>query len=507
VIALLEAKPRSFKVFDTTLRDGEQTPGVSLTPDKKLRIAKALDELGVNVIEGGFARVSEGDFEALKLMAKERLKAEIFSMTRAIVEDVNAALKADVDGVHLVVPISPIHLKYKLKQKFEKVLETSRKLVDYAKRHGLTVELSAEDASRTSIKSLLRFFREGLEAGADRICLCDTVGILTPEKSYELFSTICKEFTGIPVSAHCHNDFGMATANSLQALRAGASQVHVTVNGLGERAGNAPLEEVVLGAARLLNLHSSVKTSKIYEISRLVSRLTGVPIQPNKAIVGENAFTHESGIHVHGILRHPSTYEPLTPELIGVKRKFAVGKHAGKANLKALLKEWGLKPSKEQLNEIFNRVKRLGDMGKTVTDADLQAVTEAVMGLPSIRPIKLKELTVVTGDKVTPTASVKLEFNGREVVEASTGVGPVDAAINAVRKLAKDLADIILEDYYVKSITGGTDALVEVMVRLRRRNRVVTSSGARADIVMASVEAVLSGLNTLLIDWTKKKKT
>jgi len=508
VIALFNGKEeaRSFSVFDTTLRDGEQTPGVSLTPEKKLRIAKALDDIRVNIIEGGFARVSEGDFEALRLMAKEGFKAKVYSMARAVKEDIDLALKAEVDGIHLVVPTSPIHLKYKIKKKPEEILEVSRECVEYAKDHGLLVELSAEDASRADVEFLKRFFREGLEAGADSLCVCDTVGILMPERSYRLFQEICGEFKGVPVSAHCHNDFGMATANSLQALRAGASRVHVTVNGLGERAGNAPLEEVVVGAYCLLGLKSTVKMSKIYEVSRLVSRLTGVPVQPNKAIVGENAFTHESGIHVHGVLRCPSTYEPLTPNLVGVRRRIMVGKHAGLAGLKATLRNLGLKPSEEQLKEIFNRVKQLGDKGKPVTDADLQAIAEAVMGLPAIRPVKLKELTVMTGNSITPTATVRLEVNGEEFVESGTGVGPVDAAINAIRKLGEDIAKVSLEDYYVKAITGGTNAVVEVIVRVRRGNRIVTASGARADIVMASVEAFLSGMNALLHDWSKNKK-
>jgi D-citramalate synthase len=508
VIALLASRgeARRFKIFDTTLRDGEQTPGVSLTPDRKLRIARVLDSLGVNVIEGGFARVSEGDFQALRLMAKERFKAKIYSMSRAVIEDIDLAVKADVDGIHLVVPTSPLHLKHKVKKKPEEILEVSEKCVDYAKRHGLLVELSAEDASRSNLTFLKEFFKRGLEAGADSLCICDTVGILTPDKAYEFFSEICSEFKGVPVSAHCHNDFGMATANTLQALRAGALQAHVTINGLGERAGNAPLEEVVVGALCLLGIRSTVKTSKIYEVSRLVSRLTGIPVQPNKAVVGENAFTHESGIHVDGILKCPSTYEPLTPNLVGVKRKFVVGKHAGTAGIKTLLRSWGLKPSEEQLKEIFNRVKRLGDLGKTVTDADLRAIAEAVMGVPTIRPIKLKELTVITGNTVTPTASVRLEVDGREILESAMGVGPVDAAINAIRKVGKEVADITLEDYYVKSITGGTDAVVEVVVRVKMGNKTITASGARGDIVMASVEAFLSGMSALLQRTAKNKR-
>ena len=492
------------KIFDTTLRDGEQTPGVSLTPDKKLRIAKMLDEANVDIIEGGFASVSEGDFQALKLMAKENLNAEVCSMTRANIQDIDTAIKTEVSGIHLVVPTSKIHLEYKLRKSMDEVLNLTQKCVEYAKKHGLIVELSAEDGSRTEVNFLKKFFKVGIQSGVDRICICDTVGVLTPEKSYQLILKL--KNLGKPLGVHYHNDFGLATANTLAAVKAGANHVHVTVNGLGERAGNAALEEVVMGIIHLLNFKVKIKTEKLYELSRMVSRLTGVPVQPNKAIVGENAFTHESGIHTKAILSHPLTYEPLTPEIVGVRRRLTVGKHAGLSSVKALLEQLNIHPTEEQLDEIFRRVKSLGDKGKIVTDSDLQAIAEAVMGLPQIRPIKLKGLTVTTGDRITPTASVRLEVNGQEFVEAGVGVGPVDAAINAIKKLGESIADIVLEEYHVKAITGGTDAVVEVLVRLKKGDKSVTASGAHEDIVMASVEAVLSGMNTLLTSYFKQPK-
>jgi len=456
-----------------------------------------LDEVGVNIIEGGFASVSEGDFQALRLMAKEGLKAEICSMARANLADIDSVIRAEVSSVHIVVPTSKIHLEHKLKMDEDKVLDLTVKCVDYAKKHGLIVELSAEDGSRAELAFLKRFFMLGAEVGADRVCLCDTVGVLTPENSYRLVEELCKDLK-VPLGIHCHNDFGLATVNTVAAVRAGASHAHVTVNGLGERAGNAALEEVVLVLTHLYGFKLDIKTEKLYELSRLVSRLTGVPVQPNKAIVGENAFTHESGIHTKAILSHPSTYEPLSPEVVGFRRRFIIGKHAGLAGVKAMLEQLNIHPTEEQLNEIFRRVKSLGDKGKTVTDSDLQAIAEAVMGLPQIRPIKLKGLTVTTGDKVTPTASVRLEVNGKEFIEAGVGVGPVDAAINAIKKIGAAIADVVLEEYHVKAITGGTNAVVEVIVRLRKGDKIVTASGAHEDIVMASVEAVLSGMNTLL---------
>jgi D-citramalate synthase len=346
-------------------------------------------------------------------------------------------------------------------------------------------------------------FATGISAGADRICPCDTVGVLTPEKTHKLFSCLKEKFAKVPISAHCHDDFGMAVANSITALRAGANQVHVTINGLGERAGNAALEEIAAALKGIYGVDTAIKTELLYDISRMVARLTGVPVQPNKAIVGDNAFAHESGIHTHAILANPSTYEPVSPELFGVTRRIVAGKHAGSRGIKATLDEMGLRPNDGQLKEILLRVKTLGDKGKRVTDADLQAIAETVMGLPKTRHINLEELTVVTGDKVTPTASVKLNLNGKIITEAATGIGPVDAAMSAIRKAVSGVEPMHLEQYHVESITGGTDALVEVVVRLRKGDRRATAMGARGDIVMASVEAMLSGMNVLMTDYNK----
>jgi D-citramalate synthase len=499
---LLPSFTSEVRIFDTTLRDGEQTPGVSLTPESKLRIAEQLDELGVNVIEAGFAAASEGELEAIKAIANAGFKAEICSMTRGVIKDVDSALKSDAQSIHLVIPTSDLHIKYKLKKKREDVLKITADCVQYAKDHGLIVELSAEDATRSDFEFLEKMFKTGISAGADRICVCDTVGVLTPDRSYDLFSKLRKTFQDLPISVHCHDDFGMAVANSLSAIRAGANQVHVTVNGLGERAGNAALEEVVVALRSLYGVKLPLKLRMLWGLSRLVCRLTGVYTPPNKAIVGENAFTHEAGIHTHGILAHPMTYEPISPEMVGVKRRLAVGKHAGRHGIKVALEEMGVRPSEEQLDEICRRVKEIGDKGKTVTDADLQAIAEAVIGLPKSRPIRLEELTVVTGNKVTPTASVRLKFNEKVVSGAATGVGPVDAAMKAILGGAlAGVEPIELEEYKVKAITGGTDAVVEVSVRLRRGDRVATAVSAREDIVMASVDAMLSGINVLMAEY------
>src|SRR3990170_2189754 len=341
--------------------------------------------------------------DAIKLITKEGLKAEICSCSRGVKSDIDAIVTSGADSVHLVIPASDLHLEYKLKKSRDEVLKITEDSVQYAKDHGLIVELSAEDATRADINFVKKLFTTGISCGADRISPCDTVGILTPERAYQFFSDMRKTFPSVPISTHCHNDFGMAVANSIASLRAGATQVHATINGLGERAGNASLEEIAV-----------------------------------------------------------------------------------------------------KLKEIFLRVKNLGDKGKKVMDADLLAMAEAVMGLQKSRPLQLEEVTVVTGDKVTPTASVRLRLNDKVVTGAGTGVGPVDAAINAVKTAISSVEPIHLEDYHVKSVTGGTDAMVEVVVRLRKGDRTASAMAVREDIVKASVEAVISGMNVLMADYNNR---
>jgi len=486
----------------------KQTPGVSLTPENKLRIAKRLDELGVDVIEAGFAAVSEGEMEAVKLIADAGLRAEICSASRGVRGDIDAVAKSGADSIHLIIPVSDLHIEAKLRKTRKQVLEITRDMVRHAKDCGLIVELSAEDATRADFDYLKKMFATGIEAGADRVVACDTVGVLTPERSYEFYGNLRKSLNVPVVSVHCHNDFGMAVANTVAALRAGANQFHATINGLGERAGNASLEEIVVSLMALYKLKLNIKTTKLYSISQFVSRLTGVYVQPNKAIVGENAFTHESGIHTQGMLADASTYEPIAPELVGGTRRLAPGKHSGSAGIKATLSDMGLAPNEEQLKEIFTRVKTVGDKGKIVTDADLLAIAESVLGLSKVKPIQLLEVTVVSGNTVTPTASVRLKLNGKgkEVTGAAMGVGPVDAAINAVKKAIQEVEPILLEQYNVKAITGGTDAMVEVTVRMRKGNRTATAMGVREDIVMASMDAVIGCMNVLTTDYNNKAK-
>ena len=502
-IALFNRFPKSVKFLDTTLRDGEQTPGVSLIPESKLRIAQRLDELGVDVIEAGFAAVSEGEMEAVRLIAKQGLKAQISSAARGTRFDIDAVLKSGASTISMIVPTSDLHIECKLHKTRQQMLQITADCVSYAKDHGLIVEFLAEDATRSDFDYLITVFQKAVDAGVDRIIPCDTVGILTPERSSEFFSKL-KEKIKVPVGVHCHNDFGMAVANTVAALGSGAEEVHATINGLGERAGNASLEEIVVTLKTLYNLDLNIKTQLLFGTSQLVSRLTGIHVQPNKAVVGENAFTHESGIHTQGMLSNPLTYEPFAPELVGTKRRIAPGKHSGSHAIRADLQSMGLKPTEEQFRDIFQRIKELGDKGKTVMDADVLAIAENVMGLSRAKPIRLEEMTFVGGDKVTATASVRLALNGKDVWGAAVGVGPVDAAINAVKNAISEVEPISLEQYMVKAITGGTDAMVEVVVRMRKGDRTVTAMGVREDIVKASMEAVLSAMNVLTTDYNNK---
>ena len=487
---------KTVKILDTSLRDGEQTPGVSLTPEQKLQIAKQLDILGVDYIEAGTAVISEGEQRGIKGIANEGLKAEISSFARLLTGNIDAAIECDVDTVNLVAPVSDAHIKKKLKTDRESLRNRTFEMVDYVKGHGLKVEISAEDASRADTGFLQSFFSD-LAAVVDRLCFCDTVGILYPERTKELFELICNFNT--PVAVHCHNDFGLATGNSVAAVLAGAEVVHVTVNGLGERAGNASLEEVVTSLELLYGMKTNIAKSKLYETSRLVSNLTKMPVALNKPLVGDNVFTHESGMHVHGTLADKTLYEPMDPGIVGRKRRFAFGKHTGTASVKMALEEQGIQADEEQTSKILAKVKELGDKGKLVTDADFQAVVDNVLRIERGEKIKLVDLSVVSGKNVYPTASIRLEIDGEDVIEAAVGVGPVDAAINALKKGIKemDMADLRLEEYHVDAITGGADALVNVVVKMSRGDRAITASGVSEDIVLASLYALINGVNRL----------
>jgi len=496
-------KNKLIKIFDTTLRDGEQTPGVSLTPEDKLKIAIQLDKLGVDTIEAGFPITSRGESEAVKAIAEAGLKSEICGLARADPKDIETVLKCNVDLVHVFIATSDIHMEHKLKMGRDEVIKKAADMVKLVKERGVPVEFSAEDACRSDPDFLIKVFQEVGKAGADRIDVADTVGIMNPTTMFDLVTKV-KQAVKEPISMHCHNDFGLATANSLAGMLAGAERIHVAINGLGERAGNAALEEVVMSAQNLYQKETNINTRFIYETSNLVSRLTGINPQPNKAIIGDNAFGHESGIHVHGIINMPITYEPLEPETVGRKRWIQAGKHAGTHGIKAQLEELGYEASNQQVKEILARVKDLGDKGKRLTDMDLDSIARSILGQESEeRVLKLIDISVMTGIKSTPTASVKISMNGETHVAAETGVGPVDSAIKAIQKISDKIAHIRLKDFRIEAISGGTDALGEVIIKVEdNEGNIATARSSDGDIVIASTEAMIDGINKIL---TKKK--
>ena len=490
------------RIFDTTLRDGEQTPGAALNPEKKLLIARQLDRLGVDAIEAGTPVTSKGEFEAMKLIVAEGLKAEIYGLARVVKGDVDAVADTGAKYVHLFIATSDLHLKHKLHMTREEAVQRSLAAIDHAKSRGLKVEFSAEDATRTDFTYLKQIFRAVEEAGVIRINIPDTVGIMTPPKMRDLVKELHSTLK-VPLSVHCHNDFGMAVANTLVGLAAGAEQSHVTVNGLGERAGNASLEEVVISLNLLYERETRINSSLILQTSQLVSKLTGIVVQPNKAIVGDNAFTHISGIHVHGLVEEPLTYEPIPPELVGARKRFTAGKHAGSHGIRVELEEMGVYPDNDELKTIVGKVKDMGDKGKTVTDSELISIAKEVMGTAvekEKRPVELGELATMTGTNMTPTASVRLIINNKSFSSAETGVGPVDAAMHAIQRITMDLVNVKLKEYRLEALTGGSDAVAEVAIRVEdKEGNEVSARAANEDIVKASVDAMIIGINRLLL--------
>jgi 2-isopropylmalate synthase len=498
------------RIFDTTLRDGEQTPGVALTPEQKLNIAKRLDELGVDAIEAGFPIISEGEMSGIKMITGANLKAEICGLARTDKKDIDAAVKAGLKYIHTFIATSDIHLKYKLKLSREEALEKAIEAVQYGKSRGLQVEFSAEDATRTDREFLHKVFKEVAGAGADRIDIPDTVGYSTPGYMAEI-TRDALEASKLPVSVHCHNDFGLAVANAISGIQAGAQCAHVTINGIGERAGNASLEELVMALQCLQfdkKYETNINTRLLYETSRYVSSVVGVHVQPNKAIVGENAFGHESGIHTHGVLSNPLTYEPISPELVGRTRWFQVGKHAGAHGVSAMLEEYGIQPSKEQTHEILEAVKKLGDQGKHVTDVELLSIAGEVMKQSGLRRlVHLTGFSVSTGVGNMPYAFVKLNIEGKDFIATDYGVGPVDASINAIQKITGEIAKVRIKDYRLDSIAGGSDALCEVTIKVEDAyGNLASAKSIGEDIVITSVQAMIDGINRIMLKNILKQK-
>ncbi len=491
------------RIFDTTLRDGEQTPGISLSPDQKLSIAKKLDKLGVDAIEAGFPVVSKGESQAVKMIVAEGLSAEICGLARTHKKDIDVAVDAGLDYIHMFIATSDIHLQHKLRMTRDQILEKATESVEYAKSRGLSVEFSAEDATRTDKEFLRQVFVAVAGAGANRLDIPDTVGYSTPKYVAEI-TTDTISATNLPVSVHCHNDFGLAVANSLAGIEAGASCAHVTVNGIGERAGNASLEELSMALQCLTHnqkFETNIKSELIYDTSRYVSRIVGIQVQPNKAIVGDNAFGHESGIHTHGVLSNPLTYEPISPELVGRRRWLQAGKHAGIHGINAMLAEYGIVPTEMQSKQILDKVKTIADQGIKTTDVELLSIASDILGDTGIkRLVQLTGFSVSTGIGTMPYAFVKLNIDGTDFIGTDYGVGPVDAALNAIQKITGKISELRIKDYGLASISGGSAALCEVTIRVEdAQGNGVSAKSVGEDIVTTSVHAVIDGINRIML--------
>ena len=492
-------------IFDTTLRDGEQSPGASMNTGEKLRLAIQLEKMGVDVLEAGFPAASAGDLEAVSSIAAQLQRTEVAGLARTSKEDIDQAWQAIRHAakprIHTFIATSDIHLKYKLKMSREQVLAKTVEAVRYAKSLTDNIEFSAEDGSRSDRDYLCKVFEAAIEAGATTVNLPDTVGYAVPEEFGETVKYIIGHTPNIGkavFSVHCHNDLGLATANTLAAIQAGARQAEVTINGIGERAGNTSLEEVVMAMHTRRNFipaSSRIRTEQIYPTSRLVSMITGIIVQPNKAIVGANAFAHEAGIHQDGVLKNPMTYEIMRPETIGLSaNKLVLGKHSGRHALHSHLKDMGYDLSEEELNKVFKRFKDLADKKKHVVDEDLEViVTEGILRTAEV--FQLEYLHVTCGTTVLPMASVQLSINGRTVRGAGYGNGPVDSAFNTIANLTGTQSELLR--FTVGALTGGTDAQGEVTVRLRENGLVALGKGADPDIITASAKAYINGLNRL----------
>lgn len=496
--------PDRIKIFDTTLRDGEQTPGVNLNIHEKLEIARQLERLGVDVIEAGFAIASPGDFEAVKAVADNVKNVTIASLCRAVEKDIDRAWEA-VKGaqsprIHTFIATSDIHMKFKLKMTEEEVLERAVAMVKYAKNYCSDVEFSAEDASRTRPEFLFRVVEAVINAGATVVNIPDTVGYTTPSEFGSLIKSIKENVSNInkaDISVHCHNDLGLAVANSLAAILNGATQVESTINGLGERAGNAAVEELIMGIDTrkdFYNISHKIDTTQIYRTSKLVSSLTGITVQPNKAIVGANAFAHESGIHQHGVLSEKSTYEIMKPESIGLaQNRMVLGKLSGRHAFEDRLKELGYTSlTSEEIQKAFEKFKSLADKKKVVLDRDIEAlVEEKVSEVPEI--FELDTFQITSGNKSVATSTISLKRNEKVITEAATGDGPVDAAFNAMERAVG--ITFTLEDYSLRAVTEGKDALGEVTVRVSKGGKIFVGRGVSTDIIEASVKAYLNAIN------------
>ncbi len=496
---------RKIRIFDTTLRDGEQSPGASMNVEEKIQVAKQLASLKVDIIEAGFAISSPGDFEAIKRIGDEIEGPVVCSLARAKEEDIKRAWEALKDApkrrIHTFHSTSDIHLKYQFRVNRDEALKRSVAMVQLARSYVEDVEFSPMDATRTELDYLLDVVEAVVAAGASTVNIPDTVGYTTPREFGEIIAAIKKRIgEGAVISVHCHNDLGLAVANSLAAIANGAGQVECTINGIGERAGNCSMEEVVMALKTrkdFFRAGTGINTREIIRTSRLVSKITGIPVQPNKAIVGANAFAHESGIHQDGLLKEKTTYEIMRPEDVGLQStKLVMGKHSGRHAFKTRLKELGYALKQEDLDNLFERFKRLADQKKDIYDEDLETlVSEATAKTPEL--YSLVDLSITSGLAQRPTAMIKMKIGDEIFDRMEHGDGPVDATYKAIVAITRTKST--LRKFDVKSITGGTDALGEVSVSLEEEGRVVRGNGSDTDIIVAAAKAYIDALNRLSV--------
>ena len=506
-MAAKKVEVKTIKIFDTTLRDGEQSPGASMNIEEKLRIARQLQKLNVDVIEAGFPIASIGDFEAVKKVAQTIKGPEIAGLCRASGKDIDRAWEAlqhagERGRIHTFIATSDIHMKYKLKMTPSEVLDAAVKAVKRARSYTSNVEFSCEDAARSDLKFMTEVVGAVIDAGATTVNIPDTVGYTIPFEYFNIIKYLRENVANIDqavISVHCHNDLGLSVANSIAAVQAGAGQVECTINGIGERAGNCSLEEFVMVLKTrhdILPFRTNVVTEQLTPASRLLTTVTGIVVQPNKAIVGANAFAHEAGIHQHGVLMEKTTYEIMTPESVGLKENLLVlGKHSGRHAFKKKLEELGYDLDDADLNKAFERFKALADLKKEVFDEDLDALVADEVLTRADEKYKLSHITVTCGSFAVATATVQMEVDGKQLRTAELGDGPVDATLKAIKKLTRTRAKLL--QYNVGSITGGTDAQGEVTVRLEEGGRTVVGRGSSTDIIEASAKAYIHALNRL----------
>jgi len=495
------------KIFDTTLRDGEQSPGCSMNLKEKLEIAKQLEKMKVDIIEAGFAASSQGDFAAVKMIADTIKDSVVASLARTIESDIDRAWEAikgaSAPRIHTFIATSPIHMEYKLNMKPDAVLERAIAMVKHAKKYCSDIEFSAEDATRSDPMFLAKIFTAVIKAGATTINIPDTVGYTTPIEYYDFISKIrknCPELDKVDISVHCHDDLGLSVANSLAGVSAGATQVECTINGIGERAGNSAMEEIIMAfhtRRDVLNCDTRIVTKEIMRSSQLLSRITGVKVQPNKAIVGENAFAHESGIHQHGMLKNAETYEIMTPESIGLnKSSMVLGKHSGKHAFKNKIAELGYNITEAELEAAFIKFKAIADKKKTVYDKDIEAILDKeTVQVP--KAYTTERFVITCGNTITSTATIMLVKDEKRIEKVARGDGPIDAAFKAIEKIVGK--ELLLEDYQIESVTEGQDALGDALVKIKAPDGVIYSGrGLSTDIIEASIFAYVNAVNKML---------